>query len=337
VTKLHVSPDLSLPLDWMTLATVVYGARGSGKTTLGSVIAEEVTKAKQRFCAVDLKGDWYGLKSTADGKGDGIPVVVFGGDHQDVPLEPDAGTFIAETIASMDQSCILDFEYFSKGKQVRFLAQFFETLYDRNRDPLLLLLDEAQRYAPQKPIDPDAAKCLGAVGGGLAARVTTDHGARTTEGITARQQRFLDAAATLTTLNVEVSRETVSAWLGVHPRGGSVGEELKALEDEGYIRVDRGAITVTDRGFSVANIVSQEEAIASAREGLSSRQRRIFDIIAAEHPNAISREAIAAKMQIHPRGGSFGEDLGRLRGRGLIEYDRGEARARDFLFAGIGV
>lgn len=161
--RLHISDELRLPLSWMTLATVVYGARGSGKTTLGSVIAEEVTKAKQRFCAIDLKGDWYGLKSTADGKGDGIPVVVFGGDHADVPLEEGAGAFIGETIAQLEQPSILDLEYLSKGKQVRFLAAFFEALYDRNRDPLLVLADEAQRYAPQKPIDPDAAKCLGAV------------------------------------------------------------------------------------------------------------------------------------------------------------------------------
>lgn len=163
MTKLHISPQLSLPLDWMTLATVVYGARGSGKTTLGAVVAEETSKAKQRWCAVDLKGDWYGLKSSADGKSEGIPVVVFGGDHQDVPLEEGAGAFIGETIAGLAQPAILDLEHLSKGKQVRFLAAFFEALYDRNRDPLLLLLDEAQRYAPQKPLDPEAAKCLGMV------------------------------------------------------------------------------------------------------------------------------------------------------------------------------
>ena len=61
----RLAVDLTLPLAWMTLATVVYGARGSGKTSLGAVMAEEVTVAKQRFCAIDLKGDWYGLKSTA--------------------------------------------------------------------------------------------------------------------------------------------------------------------------------------------------------------------------------------------------------------------------------
>jgi hypothetical protein len=38
-------------------------------------------------------------------------------------------------------------------------------------------------------------------------------------------------------------------------------------------------------------------------------------------------------MGIHPRGGSFGEDIGALKGRGLIDSSRGVLRARDFLFA----
>jgi hypothetical protein len=146
----------------MSLATVVYGARGSGKTTLGAVIAEEVTRAKQRFCAIDLKGDWYGLKSTADGRSDGIPVVVFGGDHQDVPLEDGSGAFVAETIAGLEQSSIIDLEHFTKGRQIRWLADFQLALYHKNREPLVLLADEAQRYLPQRPMDPDSTRCLGA-------------------------------------------------------------------------------------------------------------------------------------------------------------------------------
>src|SRR5689334_12880863 len=96
--RLNIAEGVSLPLEWMTLATVVYGARGSGKTTLGRVVAEEIAAAGQRFCAIDLKGDWWGLKATADGKGEGLPVVVFGGDHADLPLEETAGAFIADTI-----------------------------------------------------------------------------------------------------------------------------------------------------------------------------------------------------------------------------------------------
>lgn len=161
---LAISSNLKLPLDWATLATVVYGARGSGKTCLGRVFAEEAHAAGLRFCAIDLKGDWWGLKSSADGKSEGLPVVVFGGDHQDVPLEHGAGKFVGETVAKLEQSYILDLEYFSKGKQVRFLADFFLSLYDANREPLIVLMDEAQRYAPQaRMVDPESAKCLGAV------------------------------------------------------------------------------------------------------------------------------------------------------------------------------
>jgi hypothetical protein len=163
VSKLRISEDLSLPLDWVMMATVVYGSRGAGKTTFGSVVAEEVTKQGVRFCAIDVKGDWWGLKGSADGKSAGIPVVIFGGEHQDLPLEENAGAQVADIVATLAQSCILDLEPFSKGKQIRFLGDFFERLYHVNRDPLLVLADEIQRYAPQKPISPEHNVCLGAV------------------------------------------------------------------------------------------------------------------------------------------------------------------------------
>lgn len=163
---LNIGPELGMPLSWIQLATVVYGARGSGKTVLGSVMAEEATKCGQRFCAIDLKGDWYGLKSSADGKREGLPVVIFGGDHADLPLEDGAGKWMGETVAKLAQSCVLDLENLSKTKQRRLLADFFESLYEHNREPLLLLMDESQRYAPQaggRGIDPEIARCLGAV------------------------------------------------------------------------------------------------------------------------------------------------------------------------------
>lgn len=54
----------------------------------------------------------------------------------------------------------------------------------------------------------------------------------------------------------------------------------------------------------------------------------------AAYPDSIAKETIADQFGIHPRGGSFGEDLGRLVGRGLVDGNRGIYRARDFLFAG---
>lgn len=151
-------------------------------------------------------------------------------------------------------------------------------------------------------------------------------------GISRRQQRMLDAAATLETLGASVSRESVCAWIGVHPRGGSVGEELKALSDAGMVVVEQGRITLTDAGRAAATQLDPAGAIESAKSGLSPRQTRIFDIVTAAYPEPVAREAIAAQMGIHPRGGSFGEDIGRLAGRGLVESSRGTVRAKDFLF-----
>lgn len=161
------------------------------------------------------------------------------------------------------------------------------------------------------------------------------NGTQRAEGLSGRQQRFLDAAASLAALGAEVTRETVSAWVGVHPRGGSVGEELAALARAGLIEIDRGRITVTAAGFKGANTIDRAEAIESAKSALSPRQRRFFELIEAAYPDEITREQIAEACNLHPRGGSVGEDLGRLVGRGLVTaVGRGRYRARQFLFAG---
>ena len=159
---LDFGEGLRLPLAWMTMSTVVYGTRGSGKSTLGRVMAEEVSLRGQRFCAIDPTGAWWGLKASDSGSDDGLAVVIFGGDHADVPLESEAGSKVADIVAELDQSVILDLEHLSKGKQIVFIGAFLERLYHINRDPLLLLMDEAQRYAPQKPMNPDASRTLGA-------------------------------------------------------------------------------------------------------------------------------------------------------------------------------
>src|SRR5438132_6279126 len=165
MSRLNLADDLKLPLEWAQMATIVYGGRGAGKTTFGSVAAEEVWKQHVRFCVIDVKGDWWGLKSSADGKSAGIPVVIFGGDHQDVPLDENAGHQVADIVAALEQPVIIDLENLSNGKQIKFLATFFERLYDVNRNPLLLLLDEIQRYAPQtiRFATPEMSMCLGAV------------------------------------------------------------------------------------------------------------------------------------------------------------------------------
>lgn len=160
--NLKISADRSLPLKFLSLRKVVFGGSGSGKTSWSRVLFEEASESGVQCGAIDLKGDFWGLKSTASGKGDGIPVVIFGGEHQDVPLDEAGGTSLAEIVVELRQPFIVDLEQLSKGKQLKFLGAFFERLYDRNREPLVLICDEADRYAPQKPMSPEANICLGA-------------------------------------------------------------------------------------------------------------------------------------------------------------------------------
>ncbi len=160
--SLKISTERSLPLKFLSLRKVVFGGSGSGKTSWCRVLFEEATASGVLCGAVDLKGDFWGLKSTADGRRDGIPIVIFGGEHQDVPLDEAGGASLADIVVELRQPFVVDLEQLSKGKQLRFLGAFFERLYDRNREPLVLLCDEADRYAPQKPMSPEANICLGA-------------------------------------------------------------------------------------------------------------------------------------------------------------------------------
>lgn len=112
-------------------------------------------------------------------------------------------------------------------------------------------------------------------------------------------------------------------------------DDPKTLERiDAEITVAEAEITVTELGLELAGEIDPSKAIDRAKAGLSPRQRNFFELIEASYPGDISREEIADAMGLHPRGGSLGEDLGRLVGRGLVERSRGRYRCRDFLFAG---
>ena len=81
----------------------------------------------------------------------GLPVVVLGGDHGDVPLEPASGAVIADWVVEANQAAVIDLKLFSKGEQRRFVTDFAERLFRRNERPLHVVIDEADAFAPQRP------------------------------------------------------------------------------------------------------------------------------------------------------------------------------------------
>lgn len=159
---LKISSAVSLPLDAVTQTFAILAVKGSGKSYTASVMAEEMLKAGQPIVVLDITGAWYGLKSSADGKSEGFPVAIFGGDHADVPLEENAGEIIAQAIVEQRFSAIIDLSLFRKNQVIRFLAPFLETLYRLNREPLHLFADEADAYVPQKVFG-ENARTVGAM------------------------------------------------------------------------------------------------------------------------------------------------------------------------------
>lgn len=153
----------SLPLDLVTQTQAIIATKGKGKTYLAMVQTEEMLKAGLPVVCLDPTGVWWGLQ--ADGTGKGFPIIVFGGEHGNVPLEPDSGQIVADFIVDTNQSAILDMSGFeSNAAQDRFATAFAERLYRRkaaNRTPVHLMVDEADSYMPQRPV-PGQQRMLGA-------------------------------------------------------------------------------------------------------------------------------------------------------------------------------
>ena len=135
------------------------GRTGSGKTFSAKGGAERILRDGARVCILDPTGVWYGLKSNAKGTGPGFPIVVFGGDHADVPITDTSGAALAELVATKNVPVIIDLSEFTIGGRTRFATKFLEDLYRRNRGALTLIVDEADVFAPQR-VQPDESVML---------------------------------------------------------------------------------------------------------------------------------------------------------------------------------
>lgn len=166
-SKLRISSSFSFPHEVSTETLCAVGKRGTGKTNAIVCLVEEMHGAGLPFVVIDPTGVWWGLRLDKNGKDPGLDVIIFGGDHGDVDLEETAGAVVADFVIESHRACILDLSGFRKGQAVRFMTDFAERLYHakgkaKHRDALHVIIDEADAYAPQRPM-PDTARLLGAI------------------------------------------------------------------------------------------------------------------------------------------------------------------------------
>ncbi len=161
---LRIGKDgFSLPIELVTSTQAILARKRSGKSYTASVQAEELLRHKQQIAAIDPTGAWWGLRSSAGGDGPGYPVVVFGGDHADAPLEPHAGRMLATALVEHGFSAIFDVGLMLTEDQIRFTSDFASELLRINRTALHLYIDEADTFAPQLTENRGQKVCLGTV------------------------------------------------------------------------------------------------------------------------------------------------------------------------------
>lgn len=158
--KLRIAKEISLPSDAITQTMAAIGRKGSGKTYLSQMIAEQMLDAKAQVVVIDPVGNWWGLRVNADGHSKGKQIFVIGGDHGDVPLVPEAGKRIAQLIVEKGIPAVIDVSGFGIGERKRFCADFGEEFFQlkkKRRSPVHIFLEEAQLIVPQN-IRPEEAR-----------------------------------------------------------------------------------------------------------------------------------------------------------------------------------
>lgn len=211
---LRIADHLTMPLAAATETLGIFGQKGSGKSSTSAVFVEQGVHAGGRFVIADPTGVWWGLMHA--GIGPGLPGIVFGGEHADVPLERTAGHVVAEFVVQQDvyPVVVLDMKLMRKADRTHFMLDFLETLYHDNREALHVVLDESWQFAPTQAREGgETIRLLGAVEDVVAL------GRARGLGITMISQRFA-------TLNANV-REQIGT-LVVHRLVGSL--DRKALK-----------------------------------------------------------------------------------------------------------
>lgn len=156
VEGLRLAEGVLLPIDYVTKTTAILAQRRKGKTYTANVLAEELVHARLPWVALDPTGAWWGLRSSADGEHPGLPVVVLGGQHADLPLERHGGAAIADLVLDHPGWYVLDLSLLdSRAAERDFSLAFAQRLYRRKMQPgmdfpLHLFVDEADLFVPQE-------------------------------------------------------------------------------------------------------------------------------------------------------------------------------------------
>lgn len=143
-------PYLPFPEAALSQHAIALGKTRSGKSSKVRIAVEWLLYYQRPVTIIDRKGDWWGLKSSADGKSEGFPIVIFGGKHADVPLHPRAGGAVAELLSGSKRSAILDLKGWSPSEATQFYIDFVaKTFQLQDGGERHIVIPEIHNFAPK--------------------------------------------------------------------------------------------------------------------------------------------------------------------------------------------
>ena len=163
--SLNISSKLSLPVEAWRWTFADLGIKGSGKTYVASDLAEEMMKNNIPILVIDPLGIWWGLRVGADGSSKGYPVVIFGGEHRDIPIptridskskfpqvDEERLKLMVKSILQAGISAVVDTSEFSKHMQRRASTIILRELFQINKSygKRHVFLEEVDTLAPQR-------------------------------------------------------------------------------------------------------------------------------------------------------------------------------------------
>jgi uncharacterized protein DUF87 len=154
--------------------------------------------------------------------------------------------------------------------------------------------------------------------------------------LTSSQAAILRALMNLEVFeNTTPSREQLAFWSCVPPTSGGYKNNLGALRTMGAITYPTPrTVSITDHGREqIGNVdaVDLEEVIERGKRILTDSQNAILDVLVGSG-ELVSREDLAAAVDVPVTSGGFKNNLGAMRTAGLIDYPAaGMVKAADWL------
>jgi hypothetical protein len=157
--------------------------------------------------------------------------------------------------------------------------------------------------------------------------------------LTGPETKILKALAELLSIGKETPpKNMVAAWAGYSPVGGAFGNPMGALRTKGYIDYPQpGTVVLTDAGQEAIGTLDppdQDEIWRRIESSCTGPEQKILRaLIDNAGQEEIAKADLAEKAGYSPIGGAFGNPVGALRTKGLLDYPRtGFVKAADWIF-----